>query len=85
MSGFTSDPTGYLDLAEKVLRLANLQTDLALKNADMALKRADTALKAEQTRWSPAQVVIAGMSAGGVLVGATATLTAILIRWKLGG
>ena len=74
------DSTATLELAERMLRFATLQLNLSLKRADIDMKRADAALKAEQTRLTPAQVVIASFLAGGVLVGATAALVTLLFR-----
>jgi hypothetical protein len=56
-----------LKLTEKLLRLANLQ-------ADTALKQTDTILKQEQTRYLPWQVWTAGVAAGAALVGAAIAL-----------
>ena len=58
---------GILELTEKLLRLANLQ-------ADTALKQTDTILKQEQTRYLPWQVWTAGVAAGAALVGAAIAL-----------
>lgn len=49
-----------LDLTEKVLKIANLQ--------------ADTALKQAQTRFIPWQIWTAGLTAGAAMVGAAVAL-----------
>ena len=63
--------TPELDLVEKLLKIANLQ--------------ADTALKEVQTRWEPWKVVVSALAAGGVFGGATVGLIVAIFRLKLGG
>ena len=53
-----------LDVAEKLLRVANLE--------------ADTLLKMSQNRTEVWKVVVAAMTAGGALVGATVALVKVL-------
>ena len=59
-----------LELSEKLLKMANLQADTALKEAGLALTRA-------QTRFLPWQIVSASMTAGAALMGAAVALA----RW----
>lgn len=58
--------TAELDLVEKLLRIANLQ--------------ADTALKSAQTRWEPWKVVVSALAAGGVVGGALVAATVAVLR-----
>ncbi len=60
MSDATSDRDAYLALSEKVLKIANLQ--------------ADTALKLAQTKIIPWQAYVGGMTAGAAVVGAAIAL-----------
>ena len=55
-----------LELEEKILKIANLQ--------------ADTALKQIQTRPEPWKVAVGGIAAGGALVGAAGAAGALLAR-----
>ena len=55
-----------LDLEEKILKIANLH--------------ADTTLKEAQTRFEPWKVVISGVAAVGVLMGASGAIGALLAR-----
>ncbi len=61
-----SNRQALLDLEEKILKIANLQ--------------ADTTLKEPQTRFEPWKVVISGVGAAGVLLGAGGALGALIAR-----
>ncbi len=61
-----SNRQALLDLEEKILKIANLH--------------ADTSLKEAQTRFEPWKVMISGLAAVGVLMGASAALGALLAR-----